>query len=228
MNIESNGLQNKINYQFRDKSLLTQALTHSSYANEMGYSHQESNERLEFLGDAVLELVSSEYLYAKFPNLNEGELSKKRARMVCEQALDSLARKIGLEEYILLGKGEEKCGGRSRPSIVSDALEAVIGAVFLDAGMDTAKTFVLERILKDIDQTDSFYDNKTALQEYLQAMAKSPLYTLVGEEGPSHQKLFSVEVSLEGRVLGAGRGSSKKAAEQMAAKEALHILKKNG
>ncbi len=227
MDIKS--LQKKIGYDFKDEDLLTHAMTHSSYANEKGMAKERSNERLEFLGDAVLELVSSEFLYHNYPNLPEGDMSKLRASLVCEPTLARCTDEIELPKYLLLSKGEAATGGRGRDSIVSDAMEALIGAIFLDGGIEPAKAFILRFILTDIENKRLFYDSKTTLQEVIQAEGSEKLtYEVVGESGPDHAKEFTVEVRRGSTVIGRGRGRSKKAAEQQAAYEALlsmHRLK---
>lgn len=220
-----NALESLIKYSFKDKDLLIRALSHSSYANEQGEGHLNSNERLEFLGDAVLELVVSDRLFYLYPNMKEGELTKLRAVLVCEPSLAAFSERIDLSSFMLLGHGEEKTGGRNRKSLISDCMEALIGAIYLDAGLDTARTFIEENILFDIEHVSYFSDNKTALQEKLQARAKVPVYTLISESGPSHDKVFTMEVSLDGQVLGTGSAGSKKAAEQEAAGAALKYLK---
>ena len=214
-----------IDYRFCDESLLIKALTHSSYAHENQMKHFSDNEKLEFLGDAVLELVSSEFLYHEYPTLSEGDLSKLRASLVCEPTLAYCARMIHLDEYILLGRGEEHTGGRGRDSIVSDALEAVIGALFLDGGMDVAKPFILKYILTDIEHKRLFYDTKTTLQEVTQKRFKMGVtYELIGESGPSHDKIYESKALMGEKVLGIGKGRSKKASEQDAAYQALLSL----
>ena len=218
-------LQDKLGYVFKDISLLEHALIHSSYANERQLGHNGSNERLEFLGDAVLELVSSEYLYSAFPDKPEGEMTKIRAAAVCEPALAACAEQIGLSRYILLGRGENSTGGRKRPSIISDALEAVIGAVYIDGGYESAKELVMRHILNDVEDKRFFYDGKTALQEYTQKLyGCSPVYEITGESGPDHDKSYTVEVTVDGKLLGTGTASSKKRAAQSAAYEALRSL----
>ena len=215
-------LEQKIGYRFRNKKLLRQALTHSSYANEKKLGKLGCNERLEFLGDAVLELISSDVLYARFPRLPEGELTKKRASLVCEPSLAYCARQFGLPEYLLLGKGEDMTGGRMRDSIVSDATEALLGAIYLDGGFADAKEFVLKFILNDMEHKQLFYDSKTILQEIVQEDGSGPVeYPLIREEGPDHNKRFTVNVMLKEKVLGSGSGRTKKAAEQEAAYRAL-------
>lgn len=225
MNLKPSGLEGKIGYTFKDKKILSQALSHSSYSNERGLGSLMSNERLEFLGDAVLEIVSSKILYFKYPDMKEGELSKLRARLVCELSLAQYAKRIELPTYMLLGRGEEKTGGRERASIISDCLEALIGAIYIDSGMEEATRFIEKYILYDIENANFFSDNKTTLQEVLQARALVPKYALVKETGPSHDKIFTVSVSLDERVLGEGSARTKKAAEQIAAGNALKLLK---
>ena len=219
--------QEVIGYQFQTPGLLSQALTHSSYANEKHMKKGSDNERLEFLGDAVLEIVSSEFLYLNYPKLPEGDLTKMRASLVCEPTLAFCTRQLNLGEYLLLGKGEDMTGGRNRKSILSDALEAVIGAIYLDGGFASAKEFILKFILTDIEHKQLFYDSKTILQEVVQASYKEELcYRLVGEEGPDHDKHFMVEAWIGEMLIGKGEGHTKKAAEQEAAYQALLKLKK--
>lgn len=225
MNHKLDILEQSIGYCFKDQQLLVTALTHCSYANEQIKSVPD-NERLEFLGDAVLELVSSNFLFDTYPNMTEGELTKLRASLVCEQALFECAGPIGLADYILLGKGEEKTGGRKRKSIVSDALEALIGAMYLDGGMESADTFIRKTMLADIENRLLFYDCKTALQEILQSKEKEPVYRLVKESGPDHCKEFTMEVCMDNKVIGTGVGHTKKEAQQMAAREALRAINK--
>lgn len=215
-------LQQKINYSFKNRLLLRQALTHSSSANEQKINKCEDYERLEFLGDAVLELVSSDYIYMEHPEMSEGKMTKYRSSIVCEPALAFCAREIGLENYILLGKGEEATGGRKRDSIISDVMEAVIGAIYLDSGIDAAKDFIHRFVLSDLEHKQLFYDAKTILQEEVQKESGGTLqYELVREDGPEHDKTFAVEVMVNGVKLGSGTAHSKKAAEQQAAYEAL-------
>lgn len=215
-----------IGYHFNNQGLLRQALTHSSYANERHMKKHSDNERLEFLGDAVLEVTSSEFLYQKYPDYSEGELTKLRASLVCEPTLAFCTRAIDLGKYLYLGKGEDLTGGRNRKSILSDALEAVIGAIFLDGGFANAKEFVLKYILTDIEHKQLFYDSKTILQEMVQGgQEKGIVYQLVGEEGPDHNKSFRVEVVIGGEAFGCGIGRTKKAAEQEAAYQAILKLK---
>lgn len=219
-------LEGKIGYKFDDFTLFTKAMIHSSYANEKHLPKYECNERLEFLGDAVLELVSSEFLFHNNPKLPEGELTKTRASMVCEPALAFCARDLDLGEYLLLGKGEDATGGRKRESVTSDAMEALIGAIYLDGGFANAKEFIHKYILTDIEHKQLFYDSKTILQEMVQGgQEKGIVYQLVGEEGPDHNKSFRVEVVIGGEAFGCGIGRTKKAAEQEAAYQAILKLK---
>lgn len=215
-----------IRYYFHDKHLLLEALSHSSYTNEKRKS-RNSNERLEFLGDSVLSIVVSEFLFHKYPNLPEGELTKLRASMVCEKALHVFAQEIHLGEFLLLGKGEEHTGGRERSSILADAFEAVIAAIFLDGGMDAAKRHILRFIPENPEEEKpiGFRDYKTQLQEIIQKNPEEKVeYVLVDESGPDHDKAFQVEVRLNSNVIGKGVGHSKKVAEQLAAKEALLLM----
>ena len=219
-------LEQKIGYHFQNRKLLVQALTHSSYANEKKLGKLGCNERLEFLGDAVLELISSDFLYHRFPGIPEGELTKKRASMVCEPSLAFCAREFGLPQYLLLGKGEDMTGGRNQDSIVSDATEALLGAIYLDGGFASAKEFVLSFILNDIEHKQLFFDSKTILQEIVQEKGSQPIeYRLIKEEGPDHNKSFTVEAIVSGRTQGQGTGHTKKAAEQAAAYEAIRNMK---
>ena len=219
--------QSVIGYQFKQEGLLTQALTHSSYANEKHMKKGSDNERLEFLGDAVLEIVSSEFLYHKYPQLPEGELTKLRASLVCEPTLAFCTEPLHLGDYLQLGKGEDMTGGRMRKSILSDALEAVIGAIYLDGGFASAKEFISKYILTDTEHKQLFYDSKTILQEVVQGEHEKLTYDLISENGPDHNKSFTVEARVGSRVLGEGTGRTKKAAEQEAAYKALLMLKKD-
>ena len=215
-------LQKTIGYMFREEYLLKQALTHSSYAHETTIKEVIDNERLEFLGDAVLELVSSEFLFQTHPEMKEGNMTKLRASLVCEQSLASCAREIGLGSYLLLGKGEDLTGGRERDSILSDAWEAIIGAMYLDGGFTSAKEFILKYVLKDIENKKLFYDSKTILQEVIQNEYKQSLhYVLLSEEGPDHNKVFTVQAYMNKKPLMVGKGKTKKAAEQEAAYQSL-------
>ena len=219
-------LEGKIGYTFKDKTLFKQALTHSSYANEHRHEGLKDNERLEFLGDAVLEIISSEYLFYNYPDMAEGEMTKLRASIVCEPTLALCTHEISLGSYLFLGKGEERTGGRNRDSIVSDAMESVIGAIYLDGGFASAKEFIHKFILTDIEHKKLFYDCKTSLQEVVQGHYEEELnYRLISEEGPDHDKRFSVEARIGERVIGTGIGHTKKAAEQEAAYQALLFLK---
>ncbi|HIZ75319.1 MAG TPA: ribonuclease III [Candidatus Mediterraneibacter stercoravium] len=220
-------LEEKIGYTFRDFSLLKRAMMHSSYTNERHLEKYKCNERLEFLGDAVLELVSSEYLFRESPKVSEGELTKTRASMVCEPSLAQCARDIELGKYLLLGKGEEATGGRNRDSITSDAMEALIGAIYLDGGFTNAKEFIHRFILTDLEDKKLFYDSKTILQEIVQAEKREISYHLVREEGPDHNKSFYVEALIGGVSFGSGKGRTKKAAEQQAAYEAILKLREH-
>ena len=219
-------LETAIGYRFHNIQLLQNALTHSSYANERWHNSLLSNERLEFLGDSVLGMLVAEYLYHNFPNRPEGELTRMRADMVCEQTLAAAANRIGIGEHLLLGHGEERFGGRSRNSILADAMESVIAACFLDGGIEAALGIVRKYILVEVPVTKLHNaDYKTALQELVQQKKNQVLtYTLVGQSGPDHDKKFDVEVSLNGAVVGRGSGSSKKRAEQMAASSAIENL----
>ena len=222
-------LQNTIGYHFRNKELLKSALMHSSYTNETHLPKHQCNERLEFLGDAVLELISSEFLFFENPKTPEGELTRMRASMVCEPSLAFCAREIGLGDYLLLGKGEERTGGRNRDSITSDALEALIGAIYLDGGFASAKEFILKFVLNDLENKKLFYDSKTILQEIVQAHFEEKVsYHLIKEEGPDHYKKFTVDAHVGNDCYGIGSGRTKKAAEQEAAYRAiLKLHKKN-
>ncbi len=213
--------QEQIGYRFSDERLLEQALTHSSYANERHMKRHKNNERLEFLGDAVLEIVSSEFLYRSYPQEPEGDLTRKRASLVCEPTLATCTETIHLGDYLMLGKGEDLTGGRKRKSILSDAMEAVIGAIYLDGGFAEAKAFIHRFILNDVEKKQLFHDSKTLLQERVQEHHEQVEYVLIREEGPDHDKNFTVEVRLNGQTLAVGEGHTKKAAEQEAAYRAL-------
>ncbi len=225
--LEMELLEVRIGYTFRDKKLLKQALTHSSFANEQKINKWDDYERIEFLGDAVLELLSSDYLYRENPRLSEGELTKKRSSMVCEPALAFCARDLELGRFIFLGKGEEATGGRKRESITSDVLEALIGAIYLDGGISSAKAFIDRFVLSDLENKQLFYDSKTILQEQVQKEGGGRLhYVLVEESGPEHDKQFHVEAMIDGKKIGEGIGRTKKHAEQQAAYQALLCGKK--
>ena len=220
-------LEKAIGYEFRDKSLLSMALVHSSFSNEHKKEQIPNNERLEFLGDAALELASSRYLYEHFPDEPEGVLSRRRASIVCEPSLAECARTVGLGHHLQLGKGEEKNNGRERDSLLSDAFEAVIGAMFLDGGFAAAEHFVRRFVMDKMTDKPVYSDSKTKLQETVQSsQADSITYELLSEDGPEHDKTFTVEVKIGGAVYGTGSGHSKKVAEQEAAAAALECLKK--
>lgn len=220
-------LERTIGYEFNNKDLITQAMTHSSYANTRHMAPHSDNERLEFLGDAVLEVVSSRFLYDKFPDYDEGSLSRLRASLVCEPTLAYCTEEIDLRKYILLSPGEEKTGGRKRNSIISDAMEALIGAIYLDGGIEPARNFIMKYILTDIEHKRLYHDSKTALQELIQAHHEKVTYEVIKEAGPDHAKEFEVEARVGERVIGRGSGSSKKQAEQEAAFRALKKLRNN-
>ena len=217
-------LEKQIGYTFQNKSLIETALTHSSYANEMKHG-TKYNERLEFLGDAVLSIIVSDYLFNKF-HLPEGELTKLRASLVCEKTLHLFAQHIALGDYLRLGRGEEMTGGRERPSICADAFEAVIAAIYLDGGIEAARSFVLPFAVGMLEEhATPFKDYKTLLQEIIQQNPEEKLnYVVIGESGPDHDKHFTVEVHLNSNVIGKGGGRSKKEAEQQAAREALELM----
>ena len=219
-------LEKILGYTFKNKSLLLNALTHSSYANE-ARNGITSNERLEFLGDSVLSIIVSKYLYSEFNNMPEGELTKLRASLVCEKSLCAFSRKLELGRFLRLGKGEDKGGGRERDSILADAFEALLAALYLDGGIEVARNHVMPFILSELTHKDDeiFKDFKTALQEIIQRNPEESVsYFLIGEDGPDHNKQFTVEVRLNSNVIGTGKGKSKKQAEQMAAKQALHLM----
>ena len=219
-------LQNKLSYKFKNPELLKEALTHSSYANEQ-HKKLKCNERLEFLGDAVLSIVVSDYIFANCPKLPEGELTKLRAALVCEKSLHKYSITLGLGEHLLLSHGERRSGGYKRASILADAFEAVIAAIYLDGGIEPARKHILRFVIPEIEQRRSvaFKDYKTALQEIIQKNPGETLeYILVGSSGPDHDKHFKVEVHLNSNVIGRGGGKSKKEAEQQAAREALELM----
>lgn len=221
---ELRALEEKIEYTFHDPALLHRALSHSSYVNER-QNETQSNERLEFLGDSVLGFITAEYFYAHFKAYPEGELTKLRAAMVCEKSLCIFARELQLGSFLLLGKGELCTGGRERPSILADAFEALIAAIYLDGGIDEAKRFVLHFLQKAAGAPVAFHDYKTKLQEIIQKNPEENVeYVHVGESGPDHDKRFEVEVHLNSNVIGRGVGKSKKVAEQEAAREALTLM----
>ncbi|MBP5772928.1 MAG: ribonuclease III [Eubacterium sp.] len=226
MNTNIDDLQNSIEYSFKNEKLLVTALTHKSYVvNET--EGEVNNERMEYLGDAVLELVTSDFLFKNYKEMSEGEMTKLRASLVCEPALAIDAREINLQDFIFLGKGEENTGGRSRDSIVSDAFEALIGAIYLDGGMDEATKFICSFVLNDIEHKQKFYDSKTTLQEMVDATNLGVLkYEIVNESGPDHNKTFDAVVKLNDDVVGSGTGQTKKHAEQNAAIDALNKINK--
>ena len=227
MNEQLKELEEKISYHFQDKHLLAQALTHSSYANEHRLDHNHCNERLEFLGDAVLEIVTSDFLYHKYTEKPEGDLTKIRASIVCEPTLAYCAEAINLGSYLFLGKGEDATGGRNRNSVVSDAMEAVIGAIYLDGGFASAKEYIHRFILNDIEHKQLFYDSKTILQEIIQSRQDGELsYEILKEEGPDHNKSFEVSAMLDGQEIGRGIGRTKKSAEQRAAYRGILTIRK--
>lgn len=224
MNMEE--FEKKINYKYNNKALMQEALTHSSFSNE-GKKYGKDNERLEFLGDSILSLIVAEHLFTHYKHLPEGELTKLRASLVCEKSLFGFAKQIDLGEHLKVGKGEEHTGGRSRPSILSDAFEAVIASLYLDSGYDKAKEFVLRFIPErlDVKKAGALSDYKTTLQEIIQKNREEKIeYVLINEIGPDHNKAFTVEVHLNSNVIGIGKGRSKKQAEQLAAKEALELM----
>lgn len=223
-------LEKRIGYHFVNQELLRQALTHSSFSNEQKPGvHIKDYERIEFLGDAVLEVVVSDYLYHSNLNIPEGELTKMRASMVCEPSLAFCARDIELGKYMFMGKGEENTGGRERDSIIADGMEAVIGALYLDSGMEEAKKFIFRFILNDLEDKQLFFDSKSTLQEVAQGRFKSGVrYESVGEKGPEHDKTFTMKVWIGNECMGEGYGRTKKAAEQQAAYQALLKLREKG
>jgi ribonuclease-3 len=225
-------IEQVLGYSFKDKSYLKWALTHSSYANEHKKSDMKNNERLEFLGDSVLGLIISEYLYTHYLKQEEGQLTKMRAKIVCEASLGEAARNLGLGEVMLFGRGEELTGGRDRTSILSDAFEAIVAALYLDGGIEAAQVFVLRELRETIESAavgKLFMDYKTKLQEVIQVKKGNRIrYEIFKEEGPDHAKLFYTHVILNDDVIGTGSGRSKKESEQEAAKEGLKRLEKNG
>ena len=216
-------IERKLGYTFKDKNLLLEALTHSSYTNEMRINKRNHYERLEFLGDAVLELLSSEFLFERFPDIPEGGLSKKRAAMVCEQSLAICARSMNLGDSIFFGKGEDAAGGRNKDSILADVTEAILGAIYLDGGLERARDYVNRHVLFELKEDELFVDSKTMLQEKVQHISESGTleYTVIKESGPEHAKIFTVQVSLDGKPLAEGEGHTKKSAQQEAAKAAI-------
>ena len=220
-------LEEAIGYRFHNSSLAKQAMIHSSFTNEHNMDKLSCNERLEFLGDSVLEVVSSDFLYRQYPNKPEGELTKMRASMVCEPTLALCARDIDLGSYLMLGKGEDATGGRNRDSVVSDAMEALIGAIYLDGGFANAKELIERFILTDVENKQLFYDSKTILQEIVQREYGAVLhYVMVSEEGPEHDKQYTMQAMIGQQPGGIGTGRTKKAAQQMAAYQTIRSLKK--
>lgn len=222
-------LEERIHYTFQDKALLRQAMTHSSFTNEQRICKTEDYERLEFLGDAVLEMVSSEYLFHTNRAVKEGELTKMRASLVCESSLAFCARDLELGKFMRFGRGEENTGGRDRESIIADAVEAVIGAIYLDGGIEKAKEFIFRFVLNELEDKALFYDSKSNLQELAQGVLKQEIrYELLSVDGPEHNKQFTVALHLGEELLGKGVGRSKKTAEQQAAYQALLKLRDRG
>ena len=222
--------EDELIYQFTDASLMTTAMTHSSYANEHRDLHMQNNERLEFLGDSILGLVSADYVFHRYPNVPEGQLTKVRAAVVCEKTLYEVAKELGLDHHLLLGHGEEMGGGRQRPSILADSVEALIGAIYLDGGLEAARSFIMTFLPAKVDLAEAghaFRDYNTALQEIVQKNRQETLqYRLSGESGPDHDKRFTVQVLLNSNIFAEGIGRSKKEAEQMAARSALELMGK--
>jgi ribonuclease-3 len=221
-----NELEEKIEYHFKNQSYLKTALTHSSYANETKAAGG-SNERLEFLGDSILGVVVADYLFKNFPDLPEGDLTKKRAALVCEKACCGFSKQLDIGKHLLLSHGEQNSGGRTRSSILADAFESVIAAIYMDGGMEEARKFILRFVLPLLQtaKPKAFKDYKTALQEIIQQNPEERLeYVLIGESGPDHDKHFTVEVHLNSNVIGKGGGRSKKEAEQQAAREAMELM----
>ncbi len=220
--------EDELIYQFQDASLMTTAMTHSSYANEHRDLHLQNNERLEFLGDSILGLVSADYVFHRYPHVPEGQLTKVRAAVVCEKTLYEVAKELGLDRHLLLGHGEEMGGGRERPSILADSVEAMIGAIYLDGGLEAARTFIMTFLPDKVDLAETghaFRDYKTALQEIVQKNRQETLsYRLSDESGPDHDKRFTVQVLLNSNIFAEGVGRSKKDAEQMAARAALELM----
>lgn len=223
--VDLSPLEETIRYTFKNKSLLLLAVTHSSFANENKAGKNGNNERLEFLGDAVLEITISDYLYHEYPSYNEGKLTRLRSSLVCEYTLAICARDINLGDYLRLSKGEDLTGGRVRDSILSDTFEALIGAIYLDGGIKEASVFIHDHLLKDVEDKQLFYDAKTILQEKVQANGSNLHYFLTGESGPDHNKEFTVAVHIDGILYGEGTGKTKKGAEQIAAYQAILKLK---
>ncbi|SKB73979.1 ribonuclease-3 [Lachnospiraceae bacterium] len=220
-NFNPEGLEERIGYKFKDRSLLRSALAHSSYTNEMKINRIADYQRLEFLGDAVLEVTVSDFLYKNHPEMPEGEMTKVRSSLVCEPTLAFCARAFSLSDFILLGKGEENQGSRYRDSIVSDIFEAIIGAIYIDGGMEPAAAHIKKYVLTDIEHKQLFHDSKSRLQILIQKRSGTLSYELIDESGPDHRKSFTVAAIINGERVAEGTGSSKKSAEQHAAYEAL-------
>lgn len=222
-----NLVEENVGYVFNNKELLLEALTHSSFTNEMKINKRNNYERLEFLGDAVLEMISSEFLYNKYPSVPEGGLTKKRASMVCEPSLAICARRMELGKALFLGKGEDRTGGRERDAILCDVTEAILGAIYLDGGMEPARHYVMDNILNDLQEPELFIDSKTTLQELVQHLypGKPFSYEILSEKGPEHDKEFDVAVFIDGQKISEGKGKTKRAAQQMAASAAISIIK---
>ena len=223
--MDINKVEESIGYKFKNKDLLINALTHTSYAHE---NNKESNEKLEFLGDSILEFVSSKYIYNKYPNLQEGEMTKVRATVVCEESLYKIAKSHGFGEFLFLGKSEVKTGGKNRPAILADSVEAVIAAIYLDGGLQEADKFIIENLDKEIEKATKHVgdkDYKTVLQEKLQEHGEVKIeYEIINETGPDHDKYFEAQVKCNGKILAQGKGKSKKEAHMHAAKKALENL----
>lgn len=226
LNFDEKAIEQNIQYEFKNKELIKQALSHSSFINEMKRKGMESYERLEFLGDAVLELITSEFLFEEYKDLPEGQMTKLRASIVCEFTLSSVSELLHLGDYVLLSKGEELTGGRNRSSILCDLFESVLGAIYLDGGMEAAKKYVHSFLLTDIEHKTLFYDAKTTLQEMVQKNGKGIVtYEMIEEKGPDHNKSFVTAVYVDGIRLASGEGTSKKNAQQMAAYRAILKLR---
>lgn len=219
-------IEEKIGYKFHDINRLKTAFTHTSYTNERQINKIESYERSEFLGDAILEFIVSEYLYENYKQYKEGQLTKLRASLVCEFTLSQISKSLGFGEYVLLSKGEDQTGGRNRNSIMCDLFEAVLGAIYLDGGIEPSKAFVYQYLLNDIETKTLFYDAKSTLQEMMQKDGKQLSYQQIGEKGPDHNKIYSSEVLIDGIPIASGEGASRKASEQTAAYNALLQIKK--
>jgi len=226
INVLVEHLEAEIGYKFSNPELLLEAVTHSSYTNEMKINKRPHYERLEFLGDAILEFVSSEFLYNKYPNVPEGGLSKRRASMVCEPSLAICARNMHLGDYLFFGKGEDAAGGRKKESILADVTEAILGAIYIDGGIEPARKYVDSKVLNFLNEEELFVDSKTILQELIQQLGESISYECVGESGPEHDKTFVVAAIVDNKEIGRGEGHTKKAAQQKAAYAAIQNIKK--